>query len=633
MKRFIAGVAGVLLAAGVAAQVRHPGDRVLDLAGRDYRIASEPLVKERLQELMDHLQLDTRAKARFLANVDPLPPRLADQAQAPRVESRLRKSEQRLVLSQLTLGVVVARHDVVLHQAVDSVIIAGGNVKVSFATNSVIVARGNIEIAHEGREQDRSGLYVTRGRVEMSNAMTPLVYAMRGVKFSHFARVTAYNTDVNQGGYGTVTRITRPPAFSGELARRDETPSTLVSSGPQFAYVGKRCEPAADADAVGRYILRHAGQKHACASVESVEARCVVENARDPAHGRSSTERWVVTLCGKSEEYEVVLAGNAVAMNNVEEAKRFLQRHQPSARPAPSPEVRARLQALSQEALVQAASGNRSKALALYDEMIVLDPTNGAAFLARAHLRKAEGDAKGALADYSSALESYPDRAEILASRGLAFLDAGDPKGALADLNAAVERDNSSNTPLYHRALAHLYTSDLPRARTDFDRILARSPRHAEVYEMRMWARLLARDGAFEDAAYCVALRDSEAAQRQRMGYAVLGGYLALRQRALDDKAAEWLRQHRSKLTPDAWPDALVLHYGGELPADAIRRIPLRSFQQLEPEAFLGLDALYAARAADAEGHFRFVIDNLGSRYSLARAIAVSGLQQVAGQR
>ena len=300
IRRQIGSLVFALSASCAAAQSPKPGDAVLALAVNDYAIATESMVRDRLQVLMDHLQVDVHTRARYLVNVAAAP--VAAQA-APRLD----KAEKMLKRSQATMAVIVAKNDVVLDHATDTVVIAGGHVKIGFATNALVVAGGSIVISHDGPRGSPGGMYVTRDRVEISHASTPIVYALRGASFSHFSRVTAYNTDV-QGGYGTVTRLTRPPIFVGEYARRPASDSVAVNSGggasPGFAYTGSRCERAVSEQSIEQ-LVRQAESKHGCTSIESVNVVCVSNGGP----GNPSVERWTVRLCGNNEVYEARKTG------------------------------------------------------------------------------------------------------------------------------------------------------------------------------------------------------------------------------------------------------------------------------------------------------------------------------------
>jgi len=299
------------------AQKAFHGDRVLELAGRQYQGATPPVIKERLQALMEHLQTDTRTRARLLVNVDPylpvepirpgraarftgLLPRLPDRDPTP-----LEKSEKPVSFMELNMKVLVAKQDVVIATLKDSVVIAGGNVRVGIATNAIIVSGGSISIAHDG-VFGGSGFYVSRDRIHILHAATPALYALQGATVSFSGRVVAYNTDISEGSHGALSRLTLAPVFSRESARRQDAASMEVNAGSDIAYAGQRCGFSSKEGATPPGVLQLAEKKHACPVVESVQARCVYESVAPPVN----IEHWFVNLCGKIEVLQVRSSGD-----------------------------------------------------------------------------------------------------------------------------------------------------------------------------------------------------------------------------------------------------------------------------------------------------------------------------------
>lgn len=619
-----------LWASGAAAQKPYPGDAVLELADKDYAAATEQMVRERLYALMEHLQIDVHTRARLLVNVAAMP----KERQAAR---HLVKSKTMLTRPETTMAVIVAKNDVVLSTATDTVVIAGGNVKISFASNALVVAGGSIVVAHDG-VSGGSGMYVTRDRLQISHGAEPIVYALRGVSVPAEARLTAYNTDVSQTMYGVVTHLTRPPIFAGEYARRPVEDSMSVSSGPEFAYTGSRCGRAVSEQAIEK-VVRQAEVKNGCTSIESVNVVCVAEASL----GSPSIERWTVRLCGKSEVYEARLSGAGPAprpagtgaygaLSSAGAASGTIAAIAPGA-DSPNagggyraaPRSTPALQALFKSAMEAANTGERGRAIELYGRIISAEPNYWAAYVNRGALRARQGDVRGGIEDYTSVIDLGYGNAEIYSMRGLLWLKTGDSKRGVEDLNAAVEK-GAGVTALFNRGTAYLDIGNPQRAVTDFSRVIERSPRYPPAYEMRMWAALLAGADAYADAALRMSLIESapKSDPRVRAAYAVVGGYLALRMKARDDQAQEWLARWRGELRAEAWPDALALHWLGDADLGRARATAAAASQVPELDAFLGLQALAVADRDSARRHFDAVLARDASGLSLARGIALA---------
>lgn len=611
-----------LSASCAAAQSPDPGDAVLALAGKDYATVTEAMVRDRLQALMEHLQVDVPTRARYLVNVAAAP---ANAQAAPRLEKARRMHKR----PEATMAVIVAKNDVVLDHATDTVIIAGGHVKIAFATNTLVVASGGIVISHDGPGGGGGGMYVTRDRVEISHASTPIVYALRGVSFSTFSRVTAYNTDVREGGYGVVTRLTRPPIFAGEYARRPAPESMTVNSGnggsPTFAYTGARCERGVSEQSIEK-LVRQAESKHTCTSIESVNVVCVSNGGP----GKPSIEHWTVQLCGKSEVYEARTTRGTPGPGRISGGAASITPLTPGpGRSAvvgisrASPKDSDELRTLFKAALEATAQGEPARALALYSRIISSEPKYWSAYVNRARLRAQQGDIKGAIDDCTTVIDLGYGNSDLLSMRGDLWLRSGEPQRALQDLNAAIER-GATTTALFNRGITYLNTGEPQRAVTDFSRVIERSPRHPGAYEMRMWAALLSGGDASGDAALRMSLIKSApgANPRVRAAYAIVGGYLALRMRAQDDQARSWVTRWRGELRADAWPDALALHWVDEMDLLRVRTIAAGAAHEAELNAFLGLQALAVADREAAQRHFAAVLAGDATRPSLARSIA-----------
>lgn len=621
-----------LSASCAAAQSPSPGDAVLALAGKDYAAVTEAMVRDRVQALMEHLQVDVRTRARYLVNVAAAPAKA--QAAPP-----LEKAGKMLKRSEATMAVIVAKKDVVLDHATDTVIIAGGHVNIGFATNTLVVASGSIVISHDGPGGGGGGMYVTRDRVEISHASTPIVYALRGVSFSSFGRVTAYNTDVREGGYGVVTRLTRPPIFAGEYARRPSAESMAVNSGGDgsldFAYTGSRCEAGVSEQSIEK-LVRQAESKHACTSIESVNVVCVSKGGQ----GKPSVERWTLQLCGKKEVYEARMTRGTQVPGQISGVTGSISPLTPGPGMSAvvgysraSPKDSDGLRALFKAAMEATAQGEPARALELYSRIISSEPNYWSAYVNRATLRVQRGDIKGAIDDFTTVIDLGYGSSDLLSRRGDLWLRSGEPKRALQDLNAAIER-GVTTTALFNRGIVYLNAGEPQRAVTDFSRVIERSPRHPDAYEMRMWAALLSDGNAPGDAALRMSLLESApgAGSRARAAYAIVGGYLALRMKAQDDQARNWVMRWRGELRADAWPDVLASYWMGEMDAPRVRAIAAGASREAELDAFLGLQALAMANPEVAQRHFAAVLAGDASTPSLARSIAQAKPVTVTGR-
>ena len=83
--------------------------------------------------------------------------------------------------------------------------------------------------------------------------------------------------------------------------------------------------------------------------------------------------------------------------------------------------------------------GHSERALADYNQAIVLDPKNADVFNARCYARAILGQLQTALADCNQSLALRPNDAATLDSRGLTYLKLGQFENAIADHNAVLK--------------------------------------------------------------------------------------------------------------------------------------------------------------------------------------------------
>src|SRR5579883_1577268 len=91
------------------------------------------------------------------------------------------------------------------------------------------------------------------------------------------------------------------------------------------------------------------------------------------------------------------------------------------------------IHALLQRGFNRYHQGDLDGALAVYNEVIQLDPHEARAYNDRGVIRQDKGDLNGAIADFDAALKINPQLVGTFLSRGIARQDKGDVDGAIAD--------------------------------------------------------------------------------------------------------------------------------------------------------------------------------------------------------
>lgn len=138
--------------------------------------------------------------------------------------------------------------------------------------------------------------------------------------------------------------------------------------------------------------------------------------------------------------------------------------------------------AVFRRAVALDASGNTERALDEYGNAIRLDPTVSLAFLNRGVLLAARKRAYDrAIEDFDKVLILEPDNYLALVARGDAFSQLGDVGRALADLNRAVTLAPRSAVALVARGQAESRRGNQTAAEADYEAALKIDPRHEQA--------------------------------------------------------------------------------------------------------------------------------------------------------
>jgi tetratricopeptide (TPR) repeat protein len=117
--------------------------------------------------------------------------------------------------------------------------------------------------------------------------------------------------------------------------------------------------------------------------------------------------------------------------------------------------------------------GDWRRAIADFDEAIILNPNRASLYRDRALARRQNGDLALAIEDYDEAIAHDPRLAAPYYQRGLALAASGDLDRAILSYNTAVRLDPSDAQARLDRGLAFLARGQADDARADFEAALA----------------------------------------------------------------------------------------------------------------------------------------------------------------
>ena len=135
--------------------------------------------------------------------------------------------------------------------------------------------------------------------------------------------------------------------------------------------------------------------------------------------------------------------------------------------------------------LVLLKAGDHDRAIASFNNAILLDPPNAGYLLYRAAAWEAKGDLDQALADYDAAVSLDQTNISTFRARGLLWHRRGDNERALADLDRAI-RLSFSDAKIYHdRGMIWYEMGRYNRAIADFTHAIRLDPNFASAYVSR----------------------------------------------------------------------------------------------------------------------------------------------------
>jgi tetratricopeptide (TPR) repeat protein len=170
--------------------------------------------------------------------------------------------------------------------------------------------------------------------------------------------------------------------------------------------------------------------------------------------------------------------------------------------------------------------GDSDSALRRYNEAIKIDPKLALAYYGRGILlATGERACRRAVADFDKVLTLEPTNVSAFIRRGEAYGQIGDFGHALADLNHALELDPANPAAYVARGLTNVRHGNSLKALQDFDAALHLNPRDSDALRNRgaLYAKLGQHDRAIRDFDTVVAITPNDPIAFFDRGYALFG--------------------------------------------------------------------------------------------------------------
>lgn len=135
--------------------------------------------------------------------------------------------------------------------------------------------------------------------------------------------------------------------------------------------------------------------------------------------------------------------------------------------------------------------GDNGRALADLDRAIALAPDNAQAYVVRGLANNRRGQKQLAMQDYDAALQRAPRYPQALANRAALYAEERKYDLALRDLDASISSDPDNPVAYYNRGYAHFAKHDYDKALADYDAAIKLDPTMGLAYNNRCLIRAI----------------------------------------------------------------------------------------------------------------------------------------------
>jgi len=261
--------------------------------------------------------------------------------------------------------------------------------------------------------------------------------------------------------------------------------------------------------------------------------------------------------------------------------------------------------------LAHFAIGEYDEALADLSESIQIAPRSAVPCFNRAQVFDRLGFRDRAIEDYERALRLEPRMAAAQEALAKLRVELAQSPRASRESEMAIQVGPGEGNLHYDRANALRQGGDWRGALGEYDQAIAFTPKRAELYVVRGWARLCTGvEGADYDARAFLALRG----WREGMSpYMAVLGVLGARAAARPADASRILDESLTNLPRRAWPAPVLRYFKGELTSNALFEAAASEKEKTEARAFLGVERLLSGDTRAAADCLRWARDHARS--------------------
>ena len=266
--------------------------------------------------------------------------------------------------------------------------------------------------------------------------------------------------------------------------------------------------------------------------------------------------------------------------------------------------------AYNNRGLAYYAKGNYMLAIRSYHTAIQLNPNNPSVYNNRGlAIQNNGGGDEFAIYDFNKAIELKPDFTEAYNNRGIAYHHQGKYDQAIADYNRAIQLNPNYTNAYNNRGIAYQNKDKLVLAFADYNKAIQLDPNSTDAYFNRAWANLCLNSGggdaAYQDASRYLELNGLKGAYAP---FAVLIGYLGLRETDKNPVAKTFLETWMKQSDPAAWTTQIMHYLHGELTEAQLLALAVDNNDKLtHAHAYIGINQALAGDPKRARHHLQWV--------------------------